>query len=344
MPRLRHVDCAEPGYGRRRRGRGFVYVDARGQPLADAAEIERIKALVIPPAWTDVWICRHPNGHLQAVGTDAAGRRQYLYHPSWREKRDRQKFDDMLAFAQSLPRLRRRSSVLLGGQGLTKERVLGFAVMLLDRGLFRVGSEEYAEGNGSYGLTTLERRHVHLDSAAVLVFDYVGKTGRRLVQSIADRRLAAIGSELIERPGRQKAFLAFGEDGAGWTPLRAADINAFIKAVTGEEFSAKDFRTWHATVLAATALARATESRSAAARKRAINHAAEVVADALGNTPAVCKASYIDPRVVDLYRSGVTIPPQIARRNGSGPRSQRERERAVQKLLVDDRSVFRPQR
>jgi DNA topoisomerase IB len=331
VPRLRRVDCAEPGYARRRRGRGFTYVDERGLPVRDAAELERIKALVIPPAWTDVWICRHANGHLQAVGTDAAGRRQYLYHPVWREQRDRQKFDEMLAFARALPRLRRRSSKLLQQEGLGRDRVLGFAVTLLDRGLFRVGSEEYVEDNGSYGLTTLERRHVRLDPRATLVFDYTGKTGRRVVHSIADRRLYAVAEELKLRPGRHKAFLAF-DDGDGWADLRAAEINAFIKSVTGADFSAKDFRTWHATVLAASSLAGSAVSASVAGRKRAINTAAEVVAEALGNTPAVCKASYIDPRIFDLYRSGSTIPASVAARNG-GVRSHRERERAVLHLL-----------
>ena len=334
MPRLRHVDCAEPGYGRRRRGRGFTYVDPRGAPLRDAGELDRIKALVIPPAWTDVWICRHAHGHLQAVGTDAAGRRQYLYHPTWREQRDRQTFHEMLGFADALPRLRRRSARFLSEPGLTRNRVLGFAVLLLDRGLFRVGSEEYAEENGSYGLTTLERRHVALDGRSTLVFDYVGKTGRRIVQQVADRRLYGVGAELKERPGRRKAFLAF-TDGDGWTDLRAADVNTFIKDETGADFSAKDFRTWHATVLAAASLAQSAEKRSGAGRTRAINAAAEDVAEALGNTPAVCKASYIDPRVFDRYRSGSTIPADVAARNGAGVRSQRAREEAVLRLLED---------
>jgi DNA topoisomerase I len=323
MPRLRHVDCAEPGYGRRRSGRGFVYLDTRGERLRDPDEVERIKELAIPPAWTDVWICRAHNGHLQAVGTDSAGRRQYLYHPAWRERRDRQKFDEMLAFARALPKLRRRSAQLLNDAGPTKDRVLGFAVTLLDRGLFRVGSEEYAEGNGSYGLTTLERRHVQLLSNRTVVFDYVGKTGRNLVHTINDRRLRAVAEELKDRPGRSKAFLAF-LNGKGWAELRAADINAFIKDVTGGDYSAKDFRTWHATVLAAASLAHADGSSTAAGRKRAINAAAADVADVLGNTPAIAKKSYIDPRVFDRYLSGTTISPGLGRR---------EIERAVIALL-----------
>jgi DNA topoisomerase IB len=327
MPRLRHVDCAEPGYARRRSGRGFTYLDARGERLRDAAEIDRIKSLAIPPAWTDVWICRVANGHLQAVGTDSAGRRQYLYHAAWREQRDRQKFDEMLGFAHALPRLRRESSRLVGEDGLSKERVLGFSILLLDRGLLRVGGEEYAEGNGSYGLTTLERRHVQLLSNRTVVFDYVGKTGRHLVHTINDRRLRAVAEELKDRPGRGRAFLAYQNNGKGWSELRAADINAFIKAITGGDFSAKDFRTWHATVLAAGSLAHAAAATTAAGRKRAINDAAGDVARVLGNTPTIARKSYIDPRVFDCYRAGITISPSLKR--------PREIERAVISLLED---------
>jgi DNA topoisomerase I len=326
VPRLRHVDCAEPGFARRRRGRGFSYLDEHGGTLRDPVDLERIASLAIPPAWSDVWICRFPNGHLQAVGVDSAGRRQYLYHQVWRERRDRQKFDSMLAFARALPRLRRASARVLDEPGLQKERVLGFAVTLLDRGLFRVGSEEYAEGNGSYGLTTLERRHVQVLANGTVVFDYVGKTGRHLVHTLRDRRLRAIADELKDRPGRSKAFLAF-ENGNGWAELRAAEINAFIKSVTGGDFTAKDFRTWHATVLAATSLAHADTPDTAADRRRAVNAAAAEVADALGNTPAIAKSSYIDPRVFDRYRSGSTI--------SSGLSRPREIERAVVALLEE---------
>jgi DNA topoisomerase IB len=328
MPRLRHVDCADPGYRRLRRGRGFGYVDHRGKPIQDAETLERIRGLVIPPAWTDVWICRHPNGHLQAVGVDAAGRRQYLYHPVWRAQRDRQKFDEMLQFARALPKLRRRTAKLLEQDGLAKDRILGFAVTLLDRGLFRIGSEEYAEGNGSYGLTTLERRHVRLEGRGAVLFEYRGKTGKLLSHRIVDAKLRRVAADLKRHRTRRTAFLAF-ENGNGWTELRAAEINAFIKDVTGGDFSAKDFRTWHATVLAAAFVAISAEKTSGAGRKRTINAAAEVVAGALGNTPAVCKASYIDPRVFDLYRSGETIPPAVARRISA----TRARERAVLALL-----------
>jgi DNA topoisomerase I len=334
VSRLRRVDCAEPGYSRRRRGRGFSYHGATGALLRDPAAIERIRALAIPPAWTDVWICRHANGHLQAVGTDSAGRRQYLYHAVWREQRDREKFENMLAFARALPGLREESSRLLRKRGLGKDRVLGFAATLLDRGLFRVGSEQYTDDNGSYGLTTLERRHVLLHRGGELVFDYVGKTGARQVHTVVDRRLHSIAGELKDRPNRQKAFLAF-ENGSGWSELSATDVNAFIKEHTGGDFSAKDFRTWHGTVHAAASLARSHEADTAAGRTRAVNQAAADVAELLGNTPAVSKSSYIDPRVFDLYRSGITISSRAAAPalNGSGPRQQEARERAVLRLL-----------
>ncbi len=326
MPRLRHVDCAEPGFARRRRGRGFTYLDERGDVLREPAELARIRSLAIPPAWVDVWICRYANGHLQAVGVDTAGRRQYLYHPTWRQRRDREKFDEMLNFARVLPKLRRRSSRLLDEPGMTKERVLGFAVTLLDRGLFRVGSEEYADDNGSYGLTTLQRRHVQILSNGTVVFDYVGKTGRHLVHTLRGRRISVVAAELKERPGRARAFLAF-EDGNEWSPLRASELNAFMKCVTGGDFTAKDFRTWHATVLAAVSLAHAGRPATTRERKRAVNSAAEDVAAALGNTPTIAKSSYIDPRVFDRYSSGNTISRSLGR--------QREIERSVIALLED---------
>ncbi len=332
MPRLRHVDCAEPGFRRRRAGRGFVYLDERGAPLRDPAVIERIRALAIPPAWTDVWICRHSNGHLQAVGTDAAGRRQYLYHPVWRERRDRKKFDDMLEFARALPGLRERSERLLRKRGLPRERVLGFAVALLDRGLFRVGSEQYADDNGTYGLTTLERRHVTVQGSDGVVFDYPGKTGARRVHTVAGRRLRSVAAELKERPGRHRAFLAYA-NGSGWSEVDAADVNAFIKEAAGGDFTAKDFRTWHGTVEAAASLVRSAEAPTVAGRKRAVNQAAADVAELLGNTPAVSKASYIDPRVFDLYHAGTTISPRAAASANGDPKGRAVRERAVLRLL-----------
>jgi len=240
VSRLRRSDCASPGIARRRRGRGFEYLDAESHRLEDGATLDRIRALSLPPAWTDVWICSDPNGHLQAVGTDAAGRRQYRYHDRWRERRDQEKFDQMLDFARVLPRLRRRAAADLSEPGHTRD--LACAVRLLDRGFFRVGGEEYAEGNGSYGLATLESRHVELAGDGKLVFDYRAKSGKRRVQLVVDPEVYKLIAALKRR--RRQTLLG----------VRSSEINAYIKEHTGGDFSAKDFRTWHATVLAAVAL------------------------------------------------------------------------------------------
>jgi DNA topoisomerase IB len=299
------VSCASPGIARRRRGRGFEYLDERGRRVEDAELLDRIGALVIPPAWTDVWICPDPDGHLQAVGTDAAGRRQYLYHPRWRARRDQQKFDRMLDFARALPQVRRVVRRDLAGDDLTRDRVLACAVRLLDRGLFRVGSEEYAEANGSYGLATLERQHVSVEPRHRLVFDYTAKGGVRRVQAVRDREAHAVIAALKQRRGRGGKLLAYRN--GRWKQVRSTDVNEYLKAAAGDEFTAKDFRTWHATVLAAVSLAAAPAAGSETAQKRTIAAVVADVAEHLGNTPAVCRASYIDPRVFDRYRAGATI-------------------------------------
>ncbi|MGZ4337365.1 MAG: DNA topoisomerase IB [Gaiellaceae bacterium] len=326
MPRLRRADCSAPGLTRRRHGRGFGYVDEQGRSVRDPEVVERIRSLAIPPAWADVWICPDPNGHLQAVGRDQAGRRQYLYHPRWRTHRDRQKFDEMLAFAETLPSARRRVAGLLRRRGLTRERVLAFAFGLLDRGFFRIGGEEYAELNGSHGLATLERRHVRLEADGAIVFDYEGKTGRRQVQRVVDPALSRVAAELRRSRRRGTGFLAF-RNGRGWVDVRSDDINAFVKELTSPEFSAKDFRTWHATVLAAVSLAASAEPARKAGRDRAIAAAVRDVAESLGNTPAVCRASYIDPRLFDHFRAGSTIAPSLGSRNAI--------ETAVRELLAN---------
>src|SRR5262245_55581177 len=268
MGRLRRVSCESDGIARRGRGRGFEYRDARGRRITHDETLDRIRALVIPPAWTDVWICPDPDGHLQAVGTDDAGRRQYLYHPRWRARRDREKFERMLAFARALPRVRRTVERDLHGRGPSRERVLACAVRLLDLGLFRVGNDEYAETNGSFGLTTLERRHVTVGRGGELVFDYAAKGGARRVQAVVDRDVHDDVAELKRRRGRGRGLLAY-RDG-GWNELRSDDVNAYLKEAARGEFTAKDFRTWHATVLAAAALALAPAARSETARRRTI--------------------------------------------------------------------------
>jgi DNA topoisomerase-1 len=306
MPRIRRVDCSGPGIRRRRRGRSFGYTDLDGQVVSDPEVLARIRALAIPPAWRDVWICPIPTGHLQAVGTDAAGRRQYLYHEAWRIRRDQAKFDHMLEFARALPGLRERAAEHLTQEGLTRERVLACATRLLDRGFFRMGSEGYAEQNQTYGLATILKRHVRLDGD-LISFDYVAKSGRRRLESVLDPAVGEVVTQLKRRRGGGPELLAY-QRGRRWVDVRSEDINAYIREQTGGDFTAKDFRTWSATVLAAVALASSfPQAASRTARTRAISRAVKEVAHYLGNTPAVCRASYIDPRVFDRYRSGLTI-------------------------------------
>jgi DNA topoisomerase IB len=308
MPRLRRVDCSAAGIRRRRRGTGFEYLDHDGAHLDDEETLARIRDLAIPPAWEDVWICPYPMGHIQATGTDARGRKQYRYHDKWRERRDQQKFDSMIDFARALPAMRRRLSAHLDSEGMTRGRVLACAVRLLDRGFFRVGGEDYAVENESYGLATMQKRHVKLLDDCTLLFDYPAKSGQRRVHSIVDAEVAEIVDALKRRRGGSQELLAY-RDGRRWRDLRSADINDFVKDVTGGDFSAKDFRTWNATVLASVALAVSGPAAqgSRRARKRAINRAVEEVAGYLGNQPAVARASYIDPRVFDRFDGGLTI-------------------------------------
>jgi DNA topoisomerase IB len=303
---LKRVDCSSPGIVRKRRGRGFAYYDD-GELVDDEETLERIRSLAIPPAWRDVWICPDPYGHIQAVGTDAAGRKQYRYHEQWRLRRDQQKFDEMLEFARTLPKIRKVAARHLEEDGLTRERVLACAIRLLDRGFFRVGTEEYAEQNQSYGLATMEKRHVRLAEENVVTFDYASKSGKRRIQSIVDPAVYEVVRELKARRAGGPELLAY-RTNRHWADVRSDDVNDYIKEITGGDFTAKDFRTWHATVLAALALAvSAPAARSRTARKRAMARAAQEVARYLGNTPAVARASYIDPRVFDRYQAGVTI-------------------------------------
>jgi DNA topoisomerase I len=308
MPRLRRADCSGAGIRRRRRGKGFEYVDQDGTRLADEETIARIRDLAIPPAWEEVWICPFPMGHIQATGVDAGGRKQYRYHDLWRQRRDQKKFDEMIDFARALPGMRARLTDHLSQDGMTRERVLACAVRLLDRGFFRVGGEDYAVENESYGLATIHKRHVRLLEDCTLLFDYPAKGGQQRVQSIVDAEVYEILEELKRRRGGSPELLAYRE-GRRWRDLKSADINAYVKEVTGGDFSAKDFRTWNATVLAAVALAVSGPAAqgSKTARKRAMSRAVKEVAGYLGNTPAVARASYIDPRVFDRFEGGLTI-------------------------------------
>jgi len=339
MARLRRVDCSRPGIRRLRRGRGFTYADEHGNRVTDDETLERIRKLAIPPAWEDVWICPLANGHIQAVGTDARGRKQYRYHDDWRLRRDREKFDQMLDFGRALPRLRRRVAKQVQGTEPTRERVLAGAVRLLDRGFFRIGGEPYAEENNSYGLATMLRRHVRLEPRNVLVFDYPAKSGKRRLQSVVDPDVHRLVAELKSRRGGSEELLAY-KNRRRWHDVRSADINEHVKALTGGDFSAKDFRTWNATVLAAVEVARAEAgATSRTARQRVIKQAVESVASYLGNTPAVARASYIDPRVFDCFDADVTIAGALS---GDGepdlddPTILRRIERAVLDLLSDE--------
>jgi DNA topoisomerase I len=339
VPRLRRADCSGSGITRRRRGRGFEYLDENGNRIEDAAVLERIRELVIPPAWEDVWICPYPHGHIQAIGTDAAGRRQYLYHERWRERRDQEKFDEMLDFARALPRLRSIATKHLSLNGLTRDRVLAGAVRLLDRGFFRIGGEDYAENNGTYGLATMRKHHVTLGENAVVTFDYEAKGGKQHLQSIVDDDVYELVRDLKRRRSGGDELLAY-RDGRSYVDVRSPDINEYIKEHAGGDFSAKDFRTWNATVLAAVGLA--VSGRAAAtktARARAITRAIKEVAYYLGNTPAVCRASYIDPRVFDRYRDGLTIGGAIDELGEEdalgGPHAQGAIEAAVLDLLEE---------
>jgi DNA topoisomerase I len=334
MPRLRRVDCSMPGIARRRAGRGFYYVDAEGSRVRDPDILDRIRALVIPPAWRDVWICPVANGHIQAVGTDARGRRQYRYHDTWRAKRDREKFDHMLEFAAALPRLRRHCQrALAGDDGLGRERVLAAAVRLLDLGFFRIGTEDYADDNQSYGLATIEKRHVRV-GGDVVAFDYPAKSGQRRIQTVVDPLVADVVGQLRRRRSGGPRLLAARDPASRrWKGIASDEINAQIKSVTGGDFTSKDFRTWSATVLAAVALAVSTGAGTPAARKRAVARAMKEVAHYLGNTPAVARASYVDPRVVDLYHHGVTVEAALTRL-GSGPRTELGIQGAVERAVL----------
>ena len=338
MPRLRRVDCSAPGYRRRRAGRGFVYLDQNGNRITDDATLARIDALVIPPAWRDVWICQHPNGHIQATGVDAAGRLQYRYHDVWRQQRDRDKFEHMVEFGRALPTLRERIAADLDTEGLTRDRVLACATRLLDLGFFRIGTEGYAEQNQTYGLATIRKEHVSLHGD-VVEFDYVAKSGKQRIQSIVDPTVVEVVRALKRRRSGGPELLAYQRDG-GWCDVKSADINAYIKDVTGGDYSAKDFRTWAATVLAAVALAVSKEAaRTPTARKRAVARMYQEVAHYLGNTPSVCRASYVDPRVVDRYLAGVTVAKALERLGENAQEghlgTQGEIEWAVLDLLSD---------
>ncbi|HEX6714370.1 MAG TPA: hypothetical protein VF066_13340 [Thermoleophilaceae bacterium] len=313
MARLKRSDCGGPGLTRRRRGKGFEYLDEEGDRIDEPEVLERIAELSIPPAWENVWICPYPMGHIQATGFDAAGRKQYLYHGKWRERQDAKKFDAMVRFAQALPDMREHVERDLRGRGITRTRVLAAAVRLLDRGFLRIGGESYAEDNDSYGLATMRKDHVTITRDHAINFDFTGKSGIRHVRYVVDKPVAEIVSELKRRRGGGDELLAYRDDNGRWRDVKSPDIRAYVKEAAGDEYTAKDFRTWAGTVLASIALATTDPERRKVktANKRMITAAVKEVAYFLGNTPAVARSAYIDPRVFDRFRDGYTIEPVL---------------------------------
>ena len=319
VPGLRYVNDTEPGITRRRAGRGFVYTSPDGKRVRDRAEIERIRKLAIPPAWTAVWICTSANGHLLATGRDAKGRKQYRYHPRWRSVRDEAKFERTAAFGEALPALRRRVRKDMMRSGLPKQKVVATLVALLDRCFARVGNEEYAKNNGSFGLTTLRDRHARFDGSRMRL-RFRGKGGKTHEVEVDDPRITHIVRTCQAIPG-QELFQYVGDDGEA-RPVGSSDVNDYLRDVTGQGFTAKDFRTWAATVACARELAGAEPAASERARNRTILEAIDAVAAELGNTRTVCRTSYIHPEVIEGYADG-TLHRAWTRRSASGASSLR---------------------
>lgn len=301
---LRYVHDDRPGIRREAVKDGFRYLDASGDPVADDTTLKRIKALVIPPAWTEVWICPQANGHLQATGRDARGRKQYRYHAKWREARDEVKYERMLKFGQALPAIRAEVDRALKLPGLPREKVLATIVYLLEATMMRVGNEEYARTNKSFGLTTLRNRHAKVDGSDV-EFSFRGKSGVYHKVKVHDRRLARIVARSRDLPG-QELFQYVDEDGATHS-IDSSDVNDYLRAITGEDYTAKDFRTWSGTVLAALALQEFEKFDSEAQAKKNIVRAIESVAEKLGNTPSICRKCYVHPAVLDAYLEGAAL-------------------------------------
>ena len=304
VPGLRFVNDGMTGFRRRRAGRGFTYLDHDGRRIEDAETLARIRGLAIPPAWTDVWICPTENGHLQATGRDARGRKQYRYHDRWRTVRDETKFERLVDFGLALTPLRRRIERDLGGRGLTRDKILATVLRLMDVAWARVGNVEYARDNASFGLTTLRGRHVRVTGDRVR-FEFAGKGGKVHTFGVNDERLARIVRRCKDLPG-QELFQYLDEEGER-RPIGSGDVNDYVRETTGGEFSAKDFRTWAGTVVAATALAAAGPVTSKRQAKGQVRRAIAVVAESLGNTPAIARASYVHPMVIEAYLDGFLV-------------------------------------
>ena len=301
---LRYVHDDRPGIRREPAADGFRYIGAKGEPVEDEATLQRIKSLVIPPAWQDVWICPQANGHLQATGRDARGRKQYRYHPKWRTVRDEVKYERMINFGKALPQIRKEVDRALGLPGLPREKVLATIVYLLEATMMRIGNDEYARENKSYGLTTLRNRHVRIDGSEV-EFRFRGKSGVHHDVKVHDRRLARIIQRTRDLPG-QHLFEYIDDAGEPHT-VDSADVNDYLREITGEDYTAKDFRTWSGTVLAALALQEFEKVDSETQAKKNVVRAIESVAEKLGNTPSVCRKCYVHPAVLDAYMDGTML-------------------------------------
>jgi DNA topoisomerase I len=322
---LRYVSDSRPGLARRRRGRHFRYVRPDGRGLSDRAAIGRIRSLAIPPAWSDVWICPFADGHIQATGRDARGRKQYRYHPRFREIRDSAKYQHVLAFAQALPEIRRKVRAHMALSGLSREKVIATVVYLLDKTLIRIGNDDYAKQNKSYGLTTLKNRHVEVEGTEVR-FHFVGKSGRQWTTKIRDRRVAKIIRACQELPGQE--LLQYRDEAGTVQDVTSSDVNGYLQEISGQDITAKDFRTWAGTVLAGLALKEVEAFDNAAQAKRNVRSAIERVAKRLGNTPTICRKCYVHPEVLGAYLDGTLL---------------RELTAQSEKLLREDLSGLEPE-
>ncbi|MFZ0269420.1 DNA topoisomerase IB [Caulobacter sp.] len=320
---LAYVNDQEQGLRRIARGKSFSYVDEDGRAVKDEATLARITALAIPPAWTSVWICPDPNGHIQAIGRDQKNRKQYRYHPGWRADRDARKYDRMAAFGRALPKLRKRLAVDLARRGLPREKVLAAVVSLLELTLIRVGNDEYAKTNKSFGLTTMQKRHLKLAGGGA-VFEFKGKSGKMHKTGFRDRRLARIVAACQDLRG-QRLFQYLDEDGQR-RAIESSDVNDYIRAACGEDFSAKDFRTWYGSLAALEALSMSPKPETQTEAKRTLNTCVKAVAGLLGNTPAVCRAAYIHPKVLEAFEAS-----QLPKRRAASPRA---RELALLRLVA----------
>jgi DNA topoisomerase-1 len=299
---LHYTTDSKPGITRVRRGKAFSYHRPNGELIRGERDLKRIRALVIPPAWTDVWICPDPHGHLQATGRDARGRKQHRYHDRWREVRDQAKYDHVISFAEALPAIRQRVDADMRRQGLPREKVLATVVRLLEASLIRVGNDASAAENASYGLTTLRRRHVDI-SGSQMRFRFTGKSGKEWDLSIRDRRIARVVQQCSELPGYE--IFKYKDEHGELVDVTSTEVNAYLREISGGDFTARDFRTWAGTVLAATALHACEEASTSTEAKRQVVQAIEQVARDLGNTPAVCRACYVHPAILEAHLDGV---------------------------------------